>query len=279
MLGAAMDVINSIQHVPHAIPKLAQDLAACSQYKIFPLHLPIAEREYFLGFEGTLFVCLGILATLLAAPLHKLARYFVWLVLIVGFICGPFSIYVVWERACESWMVVAEVDAEVLLYFALLLFAGWAVLRAAATIGRRRKMRRRQEVARKLELKKRIDPQKTVFRAKLAEGGLVGRQWVFAEIERWRTKSHETCMAIVGGTGIGKSAIAAELVKRGDERLLAYYVCSRSESDTLNPKNFVQALAAMVRERMSDYAEFPSEFTARPLKMPKLFFAMKFLVL
>src|SRR5205814_1218985 len=87
----------------------------------------------------------------------------------------------------------------------------------------------------------------------------VGRDWLFAEIEDWRTKRAEKSLLILGDPGIGKSAIVAELVHRQPERVLAYHCCRADERSTLEPAKIVRALAAQVAQNLPEYVAKLSE--------------------
>jgi hypothetical protein len=82
--------------------------------------------------------------------------------------------------------------------------------------------------------------------------GFVGREWLFTQIQEWRTKRPEKSLLIVGDPGIGKSAIVAELVRRCPEQVLAYHCCQAEARSTLEPGRIVRALAAQVEESLAD---------------------------
>ncbi len=85
--------------------------------------------------------------------------------------------------------------------------------------------------------------------------GFVGREWLFEEIEQWRTQQKERSLLIVGDPGIGKSAIVAELIHRNAGGvMLAYHCCRADERSTLEPGKVVQALAAQIAARIPEYA-------------------------
>jgi WD40 repeat protein len=82
-----------------------------------------------------------------------------------------------------------------------------------------------------------------------------GREWLFGEIERWRTTSPERALLICGDPGTGKSAIVAELVYRNPGgQVLAYHCCQADTKETLQPGRFVRSLAAMIASQLDDYA-------------------------
>jgi WD40 repeat protein len=92
-----------------------------------------------------------------------------------------------------------------------------------------------------------------------------GREWLFDEIERWRTgnepaapasgNTHERALLIAGDPGTGKSAIVAELVHRNPGgQVLAYHCCQADTKETLQPGRFVRNLAAMIASKLEGYA-------------------------
>jgi WD40 repeat protein len=82
-----------------------------------------------------------------------------------------------------------------------------------------------------------------------------GREWLFAEIESWRTTSRDRALLIVGDPGTGKSAIVAELVYRNPGgQVLAYHCCQADTRETLQPGRFVRSLAAMIASQLDEYA-------------------------
>lgn len=82
-----------------------------------------------------------------------------------------------------------------------------------------------------------------------------GRQWLFDEIDRWRTTSNEPALLITGDPGVGKSAIVAELVHRNPGgQILAYHCCQADTPETLQPGRFVRSLAAMIASQSDTYA-------------------------
>ena len=84
----------------------------------------------------------------------------------------------------------------------------------------------------------------------------VGREWLVAEINEWAKNPTEPALAIIGDPGCGKSAIAAHLVHRNpDGRILAYHFCQDDFVDTLDPREFVRSVAAMLAGRIPAYAD------------------------
>jgi WD40 repeat protein/serine/threonine protein kinase/endogenous inhibitor of DNA gyrase (YacG/DUF329 family) len=86
--------------------------------------------------------------------------------------------------------------------------------------------------------------------------GFVGREWLFQEIDEWRSHDSPPVLLIVGEPGIGKSAIAAALIHRNIEgQVLAYHCCRTDTPETLAPASFVRSLAGMLCARLPEYAK------------------------
>jgi len=85
--------------------------------------------------------------------------------------------------------------------------------------------------------------------------GFCGRQWLFNEIDVWRTTSRERALLVLGDPGAGKSAVVAELVYRNPGgQVLAYHCCQADTRKTLQPGRVVRSLAAMIASQLDDYA-------------------------
>jgi WD40 repeat protein/serine/threonine protein kinase len=84
--------------------------------------------------------------------------------------------------------------------------------------------------------------------------GFIGREWLFQEIDEWRSRDNPIALLIVGEPGIGKSAIVAALVHRNLEgQVLAYHCCRTDTPATLEPAGFVRSLASMFSARLAEY--------------------------
>lgn len=82
-----------------------------------------------------------------------------------------------------------------------------------------------------------------------------GRDWLFSELDAWRSTNQERALLITGDPGTGKSAIVAELVHRNPGgQVLAYHCCQADTGATLFPGRFVRGLAAMIARRLPEYA-------------------------
>jgi len=86
--------------------------------------------------------------------------------------------------------------------------------------------------------------------------GFVGRQWLFDELDAWRTTSRsERTLLITGDPGVGKSAVVAQLVHMNPGgQVMAYHCCQHDTPATLEPWRFVRSLAAMIAGKLPEYA-------------------------
>jgi len=83
----------------------------------------------------------------------------------------------------------------------------------------------------------------------------VGRQWLFDEIDAWRTTGDKSVLLIKGDPGIGKSAVMARLVQANPGgRVLGYHFCQADVPSTLRPGEFVRGLAGIISGRLGPYA-------------------------
>jgi len=105
---------------------------------------------------------------------------------------------------------------------------------------------------------KNFDPdiayQVTKFPAELrtAQENFTGRSWLFERLDRW-LETGGPCFRIEGMSGSGKTAIAAELVRRNPGgRIVAYHFCS-AISGTLEPIRFVRSIASMLASGIHEY--------------------------
>lgn len=104
-------------------------------------------------------------------------------------------------------------------------------------------------------LAKRLNPSTSVAKiGRLIENGLIGRQWIFDAIEKWRlTEPSQRVFKLIGLPGTGKSAIAAHLAHFAKLRVVAYHFCEQSQPETGSPHAFVRNLAFMLAARLPAY--------------------------
>ncbi len=91
----------------------------------------------------------------------------------------------------------------------------------------------------------------------------VGREWLFGRIDDWLGQ-RRTVALIEGPPGAGKTAIAAELIRRADPRLLGYHFCLAGMADSLQPENFVRSLAGMIATSVDSYQDRLFRLRAQP---------------
>jgi hypothetical protein len=90
---------------------------------------------------------------------------------------------------------------------------------------------------------------------KTAAGSFVGRDWLLARLEAW-VESAGRCFLIEAEPGSGKTALAAELVRRNPGgRILAYHFCNALKPDTVSARMFVRYIAATLCGTVSAYAQ------------------------
>jgi hypothetical protein len=81
----------------------------------------------------------------------------------------------------------------------------------------------------------------------------VGREWVFAEIDRWLADPEgPPFFLITGEPGIGKSAIAARLTQVRD--LAAYHFCIARQAPTTDARTFVRSLSLQLAQYCQPFA-------------------------
>lgn len=105
------------------------------------------------------------------------------------------------------------------------------------------------------DLKKVLSPMPgTAKIGKLIESGLIGRKWVKDAIADWRlNKLGERMFWLMGGPGMGKSTIAADLVHKSKLQAVAYHFCDYQVPESRSAHTFVTNLAFMLAARLPDY--------------------------
>lgn len=83
-----------------------------------------------------------------------------------------------------------------------------------------------------------------------------GREWLLSRLDAWMDAEHPSpAFVLIGGPGIGKSAIAARLTVLKQDRVVAIHFCSRDNYKTLDPHEFTAALVAQFREQVPGYRQ------------------------
>lgn len=95
-----------------------------------------------------------------------------------------------------------------------------------------------------IDFKSYLDPKRYLF---------TGRKWLLEKIELWSHDGGEHALLIVGDPGSGKTSIAAELLHRNPEKIIAHHCCEADEKETLQPGRFVQSIAAMLASKLPEY--------------------------
>ncbi|KAL1503550.1 hypothetical protein AB1Y20_012029 [Prymnesium parvum] len=84
------------------------------------------------------------------------------------------------------------------------------------------------------------------------------REWAFEEIEQWRKdESASKLFWLMGGGGVGKSVLSAELLARWlDKRCVAaWHFCRHDDTDQSKPANLLRSIAAMLCHTLDGFEE------------------------
>lgn len=84
----------------------------------------------------------------------------------------------------------------------------------------------------------------------------IGRTWVLDIIDHFTQSEDKRYLIFVGEPGIGKSAIAAHLVKM--KKVHAHHFCIARQSETINPSVFINSISNQLSQTLSDFhIDFP----------------------
>ncbi|MEH2062394.1 MAG: AAA family ATPase [Nostoc sp.] len=87
---------------------------------------------------------------------------------------------------------------------------------------------------------------------RLLKENFQGRSWVFVKINEWLQGEDGQFLILTGEPGIGKSAIAAQLIQTCDD-IKAYHFCRSRDVETVTPSRVLRSLAAHLAENVPDY--------------------------
>jgi hypothetical protein len=82
-----------------------------------------------------------------------------------------------------------------------------------------------------------------------------GREWVFAEIDKWMLSQNETFFILTGEAGVGKSAIAAQLTKIRKDNIAAHHFCIAGRNSTIVPGTVLRSIAAQLGKSLNGYGD------------------------
>lgn len=102
----------------------------------------------------------------------------------------------------------------------------------------------------------RIALQPSSFDSKLIQHvpGFVGREWIFDAYNHWVEHQPDSRLFwIKAGPGVGKSAIAANLVHRQHQYILASWFCDAKSSELKDPDKAIKSIAFQLALRWEDY--------------------------
>lgn len=81
----------------------------------------------------------------------------------------------------------------------------------------------------------------------------VGRNWLFNMVDKFLKQGEKRCLIITGEPGIGKSAIAAKLIKKYDIKV--HHFCIARHVSTLSPRSFIENLVHTLSRYIPGYTE------------------------
>jgi hypothetical protein len=84
----------------------------------------------------------------------------------------------------------------------------------------------------------------------------VGREWLVRDVFQHLSGTKASTLLIVGEPGWGKTAFAGHLFATNPNgQIIAAHFCRADRLDTIDPRRFVQSIAAMTALRIPDYAD------------------------
>jgi len=83
--------------------------------------------------------------------------------------------------------------------------------------------------------------------------GFTGRDWLNAELGAWLEDPAGRALVIIGEPGIGKSAIAAWLSQVRGDQVVGVHFCTRRNTRTLDPLEFVASLVGQLSTQLDGY--------------------------
>jgi hypothetical protein len=89
----------------------------------------------------------------------------------------------------------------------------------------------------------------------LLRKGFWGRQWLFDSVERWRREPGRSSrmLWIVGEPGVGKSAVAAQLVQTRSDAVIAAHFVEWDKSDHRDGRRIIRSIVFQLATRLPDY--------------------------
>jgi len=84
----------------------------------------------------------------------------------------------------------------------------------------------------------------------------IGREWLVAEVLHQLSRPEPNTLLLIGEPGWGKTAFAGHLFTTNPNgQLIAAHFCRADRSDTIDPRRFVESIAAMTALRLPAYAD------------------------
>ncbi len=93
--------------------------------------------------------------------------------------------------------------------------------------------------------------------ASLLERGFIGRKWLLEELQDWYEGDEGSrAFWIVGQPGVGKSALAAEIVHRNKQNIIAAQFCEWNKPNHRDARQVIKSIAFQIATRLSDYRKY-----------------------
>lgn len=83
----------------------------------------------------------------------------------------------------------------------------------------------------------------------------IGREWLFDEIDHWIKHEDQRFFILTGEPGVGKSAIAAQLIETRAANVVAHHFCIAGHNSTIRPETVLRSLAAQLGNALPNYGE------------------------
>ncbi|MBW4594714.1 MAG: hypothetical protein KME46_17830 [Brasilonema angustatum HA4187-MV1] len=77
-----------------------------------------------------------------------------------------------------------------------------------------------------------------------------GRDWIFKRIGEWLKNKSDRFFILTGEPGVGKSAIAAQLIKIDKNDIKAFHFCRAGDVETVRPGRILRSLAAQLGKNL-----------------------------
>lgn len=81
-----------------------------------------------------------------------------------------------------------------------------------------------------------------------------GRSHILNDIDHWLQQKDQRFFVLTGEPGVGKSAIAAQLIQTRND-IVAYHFCRSQHTEEMKPGRILRSLAAQLGKTLPHYGE------------------------